>query len=645
MLSLRPRQNECLDAILTAYVEGLRQLLVVKATGTGKAVVIANIQKKVQHLLNGKVLVFAHREELVDQLIDTYRAWNPEKKIGKEMADDRADDDCNVVVSCVASIGRNGSQRLIRFGQFDIVICDEAHHSIAQTYLNVFESTGVLRAGTKTLLVGFTATPKRHNRKRTSTQVLLDDEKVISLKSVYQKNVFTYPIRKAIKEGWLVPLRGYRVKTTTDLDSVKVVAGDFQQDQLQNAVNNPDRNALVLKAWLKYGEGRQTVGFSSGINHARDLADLFRRNGVRAEAVWGNDPERHDFAKCNGCGAYASTTAHGDVHKRDKDKQPCGGTFLYGKGKLERHRAKDITVLFNDSVLTEGYDDWQVSCIIMAAPTGNDSKYTQEVGRGTRLQEGAGNLLEALKAGYALSKQDCLVLDLADNSKRCSLVTLPSLLGLNPEMDLGGASVTAVADKMEELQEQYPTVSLTPITDISKVEAYLESIDLLAEPYDEDVKQLSQFTWISATDGSYLLAIPEKKELKGLYAQYLHEKLHIKQNDLDEYELSISTAKDQERKLATCNTLKEAFETADDVIRRCRADRLKLLQREGEWRHEPASEAVKKYLRSLTKKKPLLKCICSGYAILGTQCKSCKLQPITAGEASTAIEILKSRRK
>jgi superfamily II DNA or RNA helicase len=607
-MELRPRQLECLDAILSNYVEGVRQQLVVKATGTGKAVVIANIKKKVGHLLPGKVLVFAHREELIDQLKATYEAWNPGVKVGKEMANDYADVDCDVIVSCVASIGRNGSTRLARFGNFDIVICDEAHHSIAQTYLNVFEMTGVLQLGTKKLLVGFTATPKRHNRARTKQQATLDDDEILSLKSVYQKVVFSYPIRKAIKEGWLVPLKGFRLKTDTNLDNVKVTAGDFQQDQLTDTINTSDRNAQILKSWLQYGEGRQTVGFTSGIEHAKSLADLFKKNGVKAEAVWGTDPERAI--------------------------------------KLAKHKRKEITVLFNAQVLTEGYDDWQVSCIITAAPTRNSSKYTQEIGRGARLQEGAGNLLEALQRGYALSKRDCYVLDVVDNSRKCSLVTLPSLVGLNPEMDLNGGSVTEAAEKMEEMQEKYPTVDLSGITDITKVNAYIESIDLFAEPYTEEVKTYSKLGWVTAADGSYVLPIPERKELSDTkaYARYLHEKLHIIQNELDEFELSISTVND-DRKLGAFSTLQEAFETADDVIQRCRPDRMKLLSRDGVWREQLATEAVKKYLRSLSKKRPILKCTCPGYCTLGVQCKQCKQMPITAGEASTAINILKNSKK
>ena len=136
MLELRPRQLECLDAIRNEYLAGCYQQLVVAATGIGKAVILANIKRNMADLLPGKMLVFAHREELIAQLIATLEEWNPNLKVGKEMANEYADADCDIVVSCNASIGRDGAVRLARFGSFDYVVCDEAHHSIAATYLN-----------------------------------------------------------------------------------------------------------------------------------------------------------------------------------------------------------------------------------------------------------------------------------------------------------------------------------------------------------------------------------------------------------------------------------------------------------------------------------------------------------------------------
>ena len=612
-LSLRPRQEECLDSIRNEYLAGCYQQLVVAATGIGKAVILANIKRHMADLLPGKMLVFAHRDELVKQLIETLEEWNPDLKVGKEMADEYADTDCDIVVSCNASIGRDGATRLARFGAFDIVVCDEAHHSIASTYLNVFEQTEVLKPYSTKLLVGFTATPKRKNLKRTKkdqTVLETEDKDLLQLNSVYKKIVFKYPLRKAIKEGWLVPLRGYVLKTRVDLSAIKTTAGDYQQDELEQTVNTRERNAAIVNAWRKDCENRQTVAFCVQIQHAKDLAAAFRARGVKAEAIWGVDPLRAE--------------------------------------KLAKHKAEEITVLCNAQLLTEGYDDWRVSCIIDAAPTKSPTKYTQCIGRGTRLQFGTGNLLDAIAAGLRLDKQDCIILDVVDNNKRCSLVTLPSLLGLNPDMDLQGQSVTEVATKMEELQEKYPTVDLSHLTDITKVDAYIDSFDIFSAPYTEDVEKFSKLTWMGCSDGSYVLQIPEKKELKGMFYQHKHERLNIAENELGEYVLSISSTSVENKQLGIYNSLQEAFASADEVMQRCRPDRMKLVTREAEWHTYPASEPAKKLLRSLSKTRPVLYCLCPNptHRALPAMCPACRLATgITAGQASTAINLLKARRK
>jgi superfamily II DNA or RNA helicase len=606
MLALRPRQDECLASILQEYMAGIHQMLVVQATGTGKAVVIANIMRKMRHLLPGKVLVFVHTEELVKQLVKTCQDWNPELKVGREQANFYADTDCDIIVSCVASIGREGATRLQRFGEFDIVCCDEAHHSIASTYLNVFDMVGVLKPDTRKLLVGFTATPKRKNITRSQKKefTVLDDEELLSLKSVYKKIVFTYTIRKAIKEGWLVPLRGFRLKTETDLSEVKTTAGEYAQADLSEAVNTATRNMQIVKFWLDNAERRVTICFTVDIQHAKDLAEQFRRSGIKAEAIWGLDPERET--------------------------------------RLERFKAGEIEVLCNCGVLIEGFDAWNVMAVLDAAPTKSSSKYTQKIGRGTRLEEGTGNLLEAIKAGIALRKKDCYVLDVVDNNKRCSLVTLPSLVGLNSDFDLHGESVTKAVEEVEKVQEKYPDINFSNLLDLSGVKAYVESLDLFAEPYTQEVKELSELTWMQTQDGAYVLAIPEKREVKEAkqFWAFLHEKLYITPNELDEYVLSI-TSTETDKELGIFNTLEEAFKTADEVVRRCRPDRVKLLQRNAGWHSGTASDASKKYLRKLVGKKFFSRCLCvvgkDCNGVAGSACGTCGKIQMNAGECALAI--------
>ena len=592
---LRPYQTSCLEAILHEYVAGCRHQLVILATGAGKTLIAAHLPELFKTVLPGKMLFVAHRNELLMQTIDKLHTWAPSLKVGLEKAEKHADPDSDVIVASIASVGRSGSTRLDHFwDDISLIVVDEAHHSCSDLYRSMLEDSGVLKEGSTKLLLGLTATPRRRNLTRAERkETLLDDEDIISLKSIFQKITFTYPIKKAIKDGFLVPLKGYRVSTQVSLDDVKVTAGDFQVAELSNAVNTSERNNLVVKAWKEQAEGRQTVCFTCDIQHAKDLSEAFMRNGVMSQPIYGDDPQRAE--------------------------------------KLKLHESGQIMVLNNCALLCEGYDSPSVSCIVLARPTRSSSLMTQQVGRGTRLHPG---------------KNDCIIIDVCDATKKNSLVTFPSLLGLNPAFDLRGESVTKVAEQIEELQEKNPGVPFNGLTDLSKVRAYVESFDLFADPYPTEVKELSKLTWLRQADGSYIIHIPEEQSLKDQYWRHRREALVIAENTLGEFELSI-TSVDPEKKLGVFSTLLEAFTTADEVLMRCRPNRVKLMQRSAPWHDGKISDASKKYLRKLVGKRFFPRCLCPVGAgcdgVAGTVCATCGKVQMNAGEGSRAITRVKSK--
>src|SRR5665811_433414 len=136
-----------------------------------------------------------------------------------------------------------------------------------------------------------------------------------------------------------------------------------------------------------------------------------------------------------------------------------------------------------------------------------------------------------------------------------------------------------------------------------------------------------------------VLAVPEERSVTEAkqYWNYKHEKLHITPNELDEYELSITTI-ETDRTLGVFNSLKEAFVTADEVVHRCRPSRVKIMQRHAGWHDATASNASKKYLKGLVGKKPFIYCVCpvgpkcSG--VPGSICQICSKQQLTAGQAA-----------
>jgi hypothetical protein len=286
-----------------------------------------------------KIMVLVHREELANQAADKIQKWNPDLMVGVEKAKRHSSPMDTFIVASVPTIGRRGSTRILKFHRddFDCLVSDEAHHSTAPQWRNVLEHFGVLRAGESNVLsLGLTATPNRSDG--------------TGLRQNFDEIVYDMGIRAGIEAGWLVDLRGIRVSTKTNLDNVHSRAGDFAENELADEVNTVGRNGIIVKEWMKAAYGLKTVVFTVNIQHALDLAAAFRKCSVNAEAIWGDDPDRAN--------------------------------------KLARHRSGEITVLANCAVLTEGYDDPGIRCIVLAKPTKSALLYTQMIGRGTRLDEG-----------------------------------------------------------------------------------------------------------------------------------------------------------------------------------------------------------------------------------------------------------------
>lgn len=460
-MELRPHQTGALDAVAEEYSRGTNRLLVVMATGTGKTPLIASVKKRLG--FKKRQIILAHTDELVQQAVDKVAVWNPEAKIGVEKAERTCSVDDDYVVASVQTIGRDGSSRLLQFQptQFDSIITDEAHHAAANSYQRIYEYFGFTRGRTDGLLLGVTATPNRPDGK--------------GLGETFQKVVYQYSMLQAIRDGWLSNLRGYRIRTSTSLDGVRTQAGDLQQNDLSLAVNTTLRNEQVAKEWLERAGDRSTIAFTADIQHAKEQAEAFRNAGATAAAIWGDDPER--------------------------------------KSKLLAHRGGEIQVLTNCGVLTEGYDDWRVGCIVLARPTKSQLLFTQMVGRGTRIEDGIGNLIEWLAAGNATSKEDCIVLDVCDNTLRHKLVSLCDLFGLPTKADLKGRTVTEALDLFEQASMTHPDTDLSACEDFDSLSTYAEEVDLFTVSFADEVMEHSELQWHKTPQGNYLLLLPGRERV------------------------------------------------------------------------------------------------------------------------------------
>lgn len=452
-MKLRDFQQDAANKIKARWQAGVNRLLVKMATGLGKTPLFSDLPNQLD--LHGRLLVIDHREELTNQALDKLQKWNPGRTVGVEMGERRSNGE-QIVVAGVATIGRKGSPRLTQFNpdDFDIIVVDEAHHATAQSYRTIFKHFRVFEDKER-LLLGVTATPNRADG--------------TGLGEIFQEIVDDKDILFGINAGWLADVRGVRIKTGTSLNAVHNVAGDFNQGELGSTVNTPARNALVVKAWKEHGAARQTVMFTVDVQHAKDLATAFRTHGIAAEAVWGGDPDRAE--------------------------------------KMKYHQSGATKVICNCQILTEGYDDWRVSCIGMAKPTQSEGLFTQCIGRGTRIPSNIENLLIARKLGQRIDKEDCIVLDYVDVTSKHSLVTLPTLFGLGPNADLKGKAISKVVADIEKAKLRNPLLDLTRIEDADKISVYAEQVDLFKGSFAPEIIDISGYQWHKTRPNAYVLAL------------------------------------------------------------------------------------------------------------------------------------------
>ena len=268
----------------------------------------------------------------------------------------------------------------------------------------------------------------------------------VGLDIVFEKLVFRRSISELVGAGYLAPLNGYRITTAADLVRVTAGAGDFVVDELAEAVDIESRNALVARSIQELARDRRTIAFCVTVKHASHLARALNAVGVRTGIVYGE--------------------------MKPADRAQTLADFRAGK----------LDAVTNVGVLTEGFDDPGVSCIAMARPTRSEGLYAQCVGRGTRLHPG---------------KQNCLVLDFVDLSE-LSLVSLPTLAGLPPDLDLEGNSLDEAERAMNAIWDMHPGFEVDPgsIT-LGEIQRRAASFDPLKMGIDAEVTAISANAWES----------------------------------------------------------------------------------------------------------------------------------------------------
>lgn len=331
-MELRPYQQEAKDAIFEQWDNGVKKTLLVLPTGCGKTVVFAKVTEDCVRQGN-RVLILAHRGELLDQAADKLM-----KTTGLGCALEKAENTClgswfRVVVGSVQTLMRQ--KRLDQFPEdfFDTIIIDEAHHCISDSYQKV------LKHFPDAQILGVTATPDRGDMQ--------------NLGQFFESLAYEYTLPKAIKEGYLTPIKALTIPLKIDMSSVSVQTGDFKASDIGTALD-PYLEGIA-EEMKKYCSDKKTVVFLPLVKTSQKFRDLLNEHGFQAAEVNGNSQDRAEIL----------------------------ADFETGK----------YNVLCNSMLLTEGWDCPSVDCIVVLRPTKVRSLYCQMVGRGTRLFPGKDHLL------------------------------------------------------------------------------------------------------------------------------------------------------------------------------------------------------------------------------------------------------------
>jgi ATP-dependent helicase IRC3 len=426
---LRPYQQEAIDAVLAARRAGTRRLLVCLPTGAGKTVIFARLAQ----LARRQVLVLAHREELLQQARDKLAAaLGDERAVAIERGAERADRAAKVVVCSIRSLHEARLAEVRRGRDFGLIVYDECHHAAADDNLRVLRQLGVFEPGADCTLLGFTATTARGDGR--------------GLDTVFERIVYTRSLPELIDDGYLARLRGFRISTSADLTRLSSGGNDFAEDELEQAVDIEERNALVARSIQELARDRRTIAFCVTVNHARNLCRSLNVLGVPAGIVHGAMPA--------------------------EERAQALADFRAGKTR----------VMCNVAVLTEGFDDPGVSCVAMARPTRSEGMYAQCVGRGTRLHP---------------QKTDCLILDFVDASQ-LSLCSLPSLFGAPRDLDLRGGDVSEARRIWLQIAFDHPGFELEAgAVTLPEIQKRAESFDPLTLEVGADVCAISANAWFS----------------------------------------------------------------------------------------------------------------------------------------------------
>lgn len=375
MYSLRWYQQEAIDALFNFFWNNLTgNPVIAMPTGTGKSIVIAEFCRIVlTQWPNQQILMLTHVKELISQNTEKLLNLWPAAPVGIFSAGlNRKEHYLPIVFGGVQSVVNLLQKDSFAFGRRDLVIIDECHLlSVKDTSQYQTVLAKLREVNPHLRVIGLTATPYRLKTGTITDGEGLFDAMAYDLCAPHQ-------FERLLEEGHLSPLIPKRPMTAVEMKNVRVVAGEYNLKDLDEAIGQ-DTIRGACREMCEYGWDRKSwLVFAAGIEKAEEIAEMLQSFGIDAAA------------------------SHSKLSIEENNQ------------RIQAFKDGRLRALVNNNKLTTGFDHPGIDLIGMLRPTLSPGLWVQMLGRGTRPAPG---------------KQNCLVLDFAGNTARLGPINDPVIPG------------------------------------------------------------------------------------------------------------------------------------------------------------------------------------------------------------------------
>lgn len=339
--TLRPYQQKAKQEIFNAW-DHVDNVLFQMPTGTGKTRLFTSIIKDIneywhRHPVSARILVIAHRVELIDQISRNLTRYSIRHNIiasGKRVIHPGK---VNVYLASIQTLTHSANISFAKTIDAKFVIIDEAHHALAKTYKKLWDLYPHSRK------LGVTATPWRLNHS--------------GFKDLFDKLVLSMSVKQFIRQGYLSTYRYYSIKSDSYVQQAISRLefdkfSDYKDASMEKEMDTGSIRAQLLSSYKAYANGKKGIVYAINITHAKHICEEYKKIGL----------------------TVVSIDSKTDASVREK--------------YVNQFKKGEIDIIVNVDIFSEGFDCPDIEFIQLARPTRSLVKYLQQVGRGLRKVEG-----------------------------------------------------------------------------------------------------------------------------------------------------------------------------------------------------------------------------------------------------------------